>query len=285
MELVVVTGMSGAGRRSVLSALEDAGCTAIDNVPARLLEPLLSLEAKLNPSRPRLAVGMDNRHGEFVEEFMPLLQRLQDGSIPVYTVFVEADEATLVRRFSESRRPHFLAQDGDVAAGIEEERRLLAPIRAQASAILNTSRLTLSQLRQRISELLPDLPMQGTTLRLVSFGFKFGIPTDADMVLDARFLPNPHYIAELKALNGKDQPVREYLMKSDLFGSFMAMTENWIHWVWPHITQEGRAYFTLAIGCTGGQHRSVALVEQLAVKLRRDIPKLIVQHRELGKVQ
>ena len=283
MELVIVTGMSGAGRRSVLSALEDSGCTAIDNVPARLLEPLLSLEAKLNPMRPRLAVGMDNRHGEFVDEFMPLLQRLQDGSIPAYTVFVEADEATLVRRFSESRRPHFLAGDGDVAAAISKEQHLLAPIRAQASAILNTSRLTLSQLRQRISELLPDLPMQGTTLRLVSFGFKFGIPTDADMVLDARFLPNPHYVAELKPLTGKDQPVREYLMNSELFSSFMAMTENWIHWTWPFVTQEGRAYFTLAIGCTGGQHRSVALVEQLAIRLRRDIPKLIVQHRELGK--
>jgi len=281
MELVIVTGMSGAGRRSVLSALEDAGCTAIDNVPARLLEPLLSLEAKLNPTRPRLAVGMDNRHGEFVEEFMPLVERLQDGSIPVYVVFVEADESTLLRRFSETRRPHYLAGDGNVAAGITREREILAPVRAQASAILNTTRLTLGQLRQRIAELLPDLPMQGTTLRLVSFGFKFGIPSDADMVLDARFLPNPHYLEELKPLTGRDQPVKEYLMNSELFGSFMAMTENWVHWVWPYVSLEGRAYFTLAIGCTGGQHRSVALVEQLAQRLRRDIPKLVVQHREL----
>lgn len=283
MELVIVTGLSGAGRRSVLSALEDSGCTAIDNVPARLLEPLLSLEAKLNPSRPRLAVGMDNRHSDFGDEFLPLLERLQEGSIPVYTVFVEADDAVLVRRFSETRRPHFLAGDGDVRSAITAERTLLAPIRAQASAILNTSQLTLSQLRQRIADLLPDLPMAGTTLRLVSFGFKHGIPSDADMVLDARFLPNPHYIAELKPLTGKDQPVRSYLMSSELFGSFLAMTENWVHWVWPHISQEGRAYFTVAIGCTGGQHRSVALVEQLAVRFRRDIPKLIVQHRELGR--
>lgn len=282
MELVIVTGMSGAGRRSVLSALEDAGCTAIDNVPARLLEPLLSLEAKLNPTRPRLALGMDNRHGEFVEEFLPLVERLQDGSIPVYIVFVEADDPTLLRRFSETRRPHYLAGDGHVAAAITRERQLLAPVRAQASAILNTSRLTLGQLRQRISELLPDLPMQGTTLRLVSFGFKFGIPSDADMVLDARFLPNPHYLEELKPLTGRDQPVKEYLMSSELFGSFMAMTENWVHWAWPHVSLEGRAYFTIAIGCTGGQHRSVALVELLAQRLRRDIPKLVLQHRELG---
>lgn len=282
MELVIVTGMSGAGRRSVLSALEDAGCTAIDNVPARLLEPLLSIEAKLNPTRPRLAVGMDNRHGEFVDEFVPLVERLQDGSIPVYVVFVEADEATLLRRFSESRRPHFLAGDGNVSAAIAQERQSLAPVRAMASAILNTSRLTLGQLRQRIGELLPDLPMQGTTLRLVSFGFKFGIPSDADMVLDARFLPNPHYVAELKPLTGKDLAVREFLLASELFTSFMAMTENWVQWCWPFVSQEGRAYFTLAIGCTGGQHRSVALVELLAARLRRDFPKLVVQHRELG---
>lgn len=282
MELVIVTGMSGAGRRSVLSALEDAGCTAIDNVPARLLEPLLSIEAKLNPTRPRLALGMDNRHGEFVEEFVPLVERLQDSSILVYIVFVEADDPTLLRRFSEARRPHYLAGDGNIAAAIARERQILAPVRSRASAILNTSRLTLGQLRQRIAELLPDLPMQGTTLRLVSFGFKFGLPSDADMVLDARFLPNPHYIAELKPLTGRDQPVKEYLLKSELFGSFLAMTENWIHWEWPYVALEGRAYFTLAIGCTGGQHRSVALVELLAQRLRKDIPKLVIQHRELS---
>lgn len=282
MELVIVTGMSGAGRRSVLSALEDAGCTAIDNVPARLLEPLLSIEGKLNPTRPRLALGMDNRHGEFAEEFLPLVERLQDSSILVYIVFVEADDATLLRRFSEARRPHYLAGDGNISAAITRERQLLAPVRARASAILNTSRLTLGQLRQRIAEMLPDLPMHGTTLRLVSFGFKFGLPSDADMVLDARFLPNPHYIEELKPLTGRDQAVKEYLLKSELFGSFMAMAENWIHWEWPYVALEGRAYFTLAIGCTGGQHRSVALVELLAQRLRKDIPKLVLQHRELA---
>lgn len=282
MELVIVTGLSGAGRRSVLSALEDAGCTAIDNVPARLLEPLLELEAKLNTIRPRLAVGMDNRHKEFATEFGPLVERLQDSSIPVYVVFVEADDDVLLRRFSESRRPHFLAgEDGLVADAIEKERKLLAPVRSLATAIINTTNLTLSRLRQRIQELLPELPVQGTTLRLLSFGFKFGIPEDADMVLDARFLPNPHYVKELRPLSGKDQPVREFLMKSDTFMTFLALVENWIYWAWPLVQQEGRAYHTIAIGCTGGQHRSVALVEMLAQHMRREVPKLIVHHREL----
>jgi len=282
MELVIVTGMSGAGRRSVLSSLEDAGCTALDNVPARLLEPLLELEAKLNPTRLRLAVGMDNRHPEFAEEFAPLLQRLKEGGVPVHVVFVEADDPVLLRRFSESRRPHYLAQEGDVAAAIQEERMLLAPVKSAASAVINTSQLTLSQLRRTITDLLPDLPLLGTTLRLVSFGFKHGLPADADMVLDARFLPNPFYVQELRPLTGKDLAVREYLHKSDLFGTFVAMTENWIRWVWPYIESEGRAYHTVAIGCTGGQHRSVALVENLAQNLRKSLPKLVVQHRELA---
>jgi UPF0042 nucleotide-binding protein len=282
MELVIVTGMSGAGRRSVLSALEDTGCTAIDNVPARLLEPLLEIEGKLNPTRPRLAVGMDNRHPEFATEFAPLVERLVDGHVQARIVFVEAADEILIRRFSESRRPHFLAGEaGTVAEAIRREREMLAPVRRLASAIIDTSGLTLSQLRQRLEELLPEFPVQATILRLLSFGFKYGIPNDADMVLDARFLPNPHYVKELRPLTGKDQPVQDYLRSSDAFSAFLAMTENWIYWAWPLVQEEARAYHTIAIGCTGGQHRSVALVELLALHLRSEIPNLVVQHREL----
>nr|WP_320131048.1 RNase adapter RapZ [uncultured Holophaga sp.] len=283
MELVIVTGMSGAGRRSVLSALEDAGCTALDNVPARLLEPLLEVESKLNPTRLRLAVGMDNRHASFVEEFLPLMESLQDRSIPVHVIFVEADDPVLLRRFSESRRPHFLARGGDVAQALQEERALLAPIRRAASAVVNTSHLNLSQLRRTIAGLFPGLSAPGTTLRLVSFGFKNGLPTDADMVLDARFLPNPFYMPELRPLTGRDQAVRDYLLQSDDFNTFVAMAENWLRWVWPFMEQEGRAYHTVAIGCTGGQHRSVALVEILAAHLRETVASLVVQHRELAE--
>ena len=216
-----------------------------------------------------------------MSEVPALVDRLLDSSIPVYVVFVEAEDDILLRRFSESRRPHYLAKDGGLLEAIQAERRSLAPIRAMATAILDTSSLTLSQLRKRIQELLPDLPMEGTTLRLISFGFKHGLPPESDMVLDARFLPNPHYVTELKPLTGKDIPVRDFLMKSDVFGTFLALTENWILWAWPFIQQEGRAYHTIAIGCTGGQHRSVSLVEMLAQRLRRDIPKLVLNHREL----
>jgi UPF0042 nucleotide-binding protein len=286
MELIIVTGLSGAGRRSVLSALEDAGCTAIDNMPVGLLGPLLELEAKLNPIRARLAVGMDNRHMDFATEFAPLLERLSESNLEVYVVFVEADDHTLMRRYSESRRPHYLAGPGTgLAEAFAKERALLAPVRALASSVVDTSRLNLSQLRQRISELVPGITVTETVLRLVSFGFKFGIPEDADMVLDARFLPNPHYVPELRPFTGQDKPVQDFLTKSDDFGTFLARIENWIRWAWPLVLQEGRAYHTVAIGCTGGQHRSVALVELLNQRLQRDIPSLQLSHRELKNLK
>ncbi len=281
MELVVVTGLSGAGRRSVLGALEDCGFTALDNVPARLLEPLIELEDHLYPGRTRLAVGMDSRHEDFGAEFEPMLRGFEDRSQPVHVIFVEADDEVLLRRFSETRRVHHLAGDGgSVSEAIRRERQLLAPVRARASAVLNTSRLTLSEMRQRLQELLPGLPGRDTRVRIISFGFKFGVPTEADVVLDARFLPNPHYVPELKALTGRDEPVQRFLEASEDFNTFLTKTEEWLRWSLPLVQQEGRAYHTVAIGCTGGQHRSVALAEILGRRLRKDYPTLTVRHRE-----
>ena len=282
MELIIVTGLSGAGRHSVLGALEDSGCTALDNVPPRLLEPLIELESKLRPGRVRIAVGMDSRQEDFVQDFGPLLERLQDGSIPVQIIFVEADDGALRRRYSETRRPHHLALLGSAEEGIHREREILAPIRAQATIILDTSQLSLAELRQRLASLLPELPARGTAIRLLSFGFKRGVPPDADVVLDARFLPNPFYVEALKPLTGKDAAVKEYLLEYPDFREFLERTESWLRWSIPLVRQEGRAYHTLAIGCTGGQHRSVALVELLAQRLQPEVETLVVRHRELG---
>jgi UPF0042 nucleotide-binding protein len=283
MELIVVTGLSGAGRHSVLSALEDSGCTALDNVPPRLLEPLIELESKLRPGRVRIAVGMDSRQEDFALDFAPLMERLQDGSVPVIVVFVEAEDQVLLRRFSETRRPHHLALLGSAEDGIRRERELLAPIRALATVIVDTSQLTLSELRQRLVALLPDLPARDTAVRLLSFGFKRGVPADVDVVLDARFLPNPYYVEALKPLTGKDELVREYLLEYPEFRELLERAESWLRWSLPLVRQEGRAYHTLAIGCTGGQHRSVALVELLAARLRSDVKALVVRHRELER--
>lgn len=281
MELIVVTGLSGAGRHSVLGALEDGGCTALDNVPPRLLEPLLELEAKLQPGHDRLAVGMDSRQPDFAQEFGPLLTRLQQGNVAIQVVFVEADDEVLLRRFSETRRPHHLAMLGTAGEGIRRERDLLAPIRALATTILDTSRMALADLRQRVALLVPQLPARHTAVRLLSFGFKRGFPADADVILDARFLPNPFYVEALKPLTGRDWPVQEYLLESPDFREFLARAEAWLRWSLPLVQQEGRAYHTLAIGCTGGQHRSVALVEMLAQRLRPHVVALTVRHRDL----
>jgi len=281
MELIVVTGLSGAGRHSVLGALEDTGCTALDNVPVRLLEPLMELESKLQASHDRLVVGMDSRQADFASEFGPLLERLRIGNTPVQVVFVEASDDILLRRYSETRRPHHLALLGTAGEGIRRERELLAPIRALATTILDTSHLSLSELRLRIAALVPHLPTRHTAVRLLSFGFKRGVPADADVVLDARFLPNPYYVEALKPLNGKDWPVQEYLLEAPEFREFLQRAEDWLRWSLPLVQQEGRAYHTLAIGCTGGQHRSVALVEMLAHRLRNDVAALSIRHREL----
>ena len=281
MELIVVTGLSGAGRHSVLGALEDSGYTALDNVPPRLLEPLLELESKLQPGRDRLVVGMDSRHTDFTQEIGPLLDRLQAGNIPVQVVFLESDDDVLLRRYSETRRPHHLALLGSAGEGIRRERELLAPVRAMATTILDTSRLSLSELRQRIATLVPTLPTRITAVRLLSFGYKRGVPADADVVLDARFLPNPYYVEALKPLSGRDAAVQEYLLESPVFREFLERAESWLRWSLPLVQQEGRAYHTLAIGCTGGQHRSVALVEILAHRLQHDVAALTLRHREL----
>jgi UPF0042 nucleotide-binding protein len=282
MDLIIVTGLSGAGRRSVLAALEDHGYTAMDNVPARLLQPLIELEGRLYPGRTRLAVGMDSRHEDFASEFGPLLRHMRDSSQPIQVLFLEAEDEVLLRRYSETRRLHHLSRDGaSVAEAIGRERALLAPIRAEATAILDTSRMSLPEMRQRLEQLLPQAAGQDIRVRLLSFGYKFGLPQDADVVLDARFLPNPYYLTDLRDLTGKDEAVQRWLQESGAFGEFLQKAEAWLRWSLPQLRREGRAYHTLAIGCTGGQHRSVALVELLGQRLRHDLPELQVRHREV----
>lgn len=281
MDLVIVTGLSGAGRHSVLEALEDRGFTALDNLPVRMLDPLIELEGRLHPGA-SLAVGMDGRHEDFAAEFEPLVRRLQARSQPFHVFFLEASDPVLLRRYSETRRVHHLAKTGaTLGEAIDRERELLAPIRALATVVLDTSNLSLSGMRQRLDALLPHATAPDIQVRLESFGYKFGVPQDADMVLDARFLPNPYYMPGLRELTGRDQAVQQWLLDGEVFREFLARTEAWLRWALPFLRIEGRAYHTVAIGCTGGQHRSVALVEMLAERLRAELPGLQVRHREI----
>jgi UPF0042 nucleotide-binding protein len=283
MDLVIVTGLSGAGRHSVLEALEDRGFTALDNLPVRMLDPLIELEGRLHPGA-SMAVGMDSRHEDFAAEFEPLVQRLQDRSQPIQVIFLEATDEVLLRRYSETRRVHHLASRHGLSLteAVQRERVLLAPIRELASAVLDTSGLSLSELRTRLGQLLGLDGGTGSHLRLLSFGFKFGVPADADVVLDARFLPNPYYVPGLREQTGRDAPVRDYVLSQADARTFLDRAEGWMRWALPLVAQEGRAYYTLAIGCTGGKHRSVALIEALAERLRDAAPGLRTQHREIG---
>ena len=283
MDLVIVTGLSGAGRHSVLEALEDRGFTALDNLPVRMLDPLIELEGRLHPGA-SMAVGMDSRHEDFAAEFEPLVQRLQDKSQPIQVIFLEATDEVLLRRYSETRRVHHLASRHglSLAEAVQRERVLLAPIREHASAVLDTSGLSLGELRNRLGQLLGLDGGAGSHLRLLSFGFKYGVPADADVVLDARFLPNPYYVPGLREQTGRDAAVRDYVLSQADAKTFIERAEGWMRWALPLVAQEGRAYYTLAIGCTGGKHRSVALIEALAERLRDAAPGLRVQHREIG---
>jgi len=283
MDLVIVTGLSGAGRHSVLEALEDRGFTALDNLPVRMLDPLIELEGRLHPGA-SMAVGMDSRHEDFAAEFEPLVQRLQDRSQAIQVIFLEATDEVLLRRYSETRRVHHLASRHglSLAEAIQRERVLLAPIRELASAVLDTSGLSLGELRTRLGQLLGLDGGTGSHLRLLSFGFKFGVPADADVVLDARFLPNPYYVPGLREQTGRDAAVRDYVLSQADAKTFVERAEGWMRWALPLVAQEGRAYYTLAIGCTGGKHRSVALIEALAERLRDAAPGLRTQHREIG---
>ncbi|HET8901210.1 MAG TPA: RNase adapter RapZ, partial [Holophagaceae bacterium] len=213
MDLVIVTGLSGAGRHSVLEALEDRGFTALDNLPVRMLDPLIELEGRLHPGA-SMAVGMDSRHEDFAAEFEPLVQRLQDRSQAIQVIFLEATDEVLLRRYSETRRVHHLASRHglSLAEAIQRERVLLAPIRELASAVLDTSGLSLGELRTRLGQLLGLDGGTGSHLRLLSFVFKVGVPADADVVLDARFLPNPYYVPGLREQTGRDAAVRDYVL-------------------------------------------------------------------------
>jgi len=286
MELVIVTGLSGAGRRSVLAVLEDSGFIALDNVPCQLLGHLLELEgkaAKASKENARIAVGMNSRHLEFVENFAPMLDQLNSQGVSPFVIFLECGDEALIRRYSETRRPHPYAGDGGIAAGIAKERRMLQAAKDRAAVVLDTSHLPLGLLRQRVNDVLPKGRPLKTQLKIISFGFKHGLPAEADMVFDARFLPNPFYVPELRPLTGKDAAIREFLDRFMEFGEFLDRMEGWLAWSWPFVLEESKAYHNMAIGCTGGKHRSVALAEKLAERLGGRIDNIQVHHRDLER--
>jgi UPF0042 nucleotide-binding protein len=283
-ELLIVTGMSGAGRSTVGNALEDMDWYVVDNLPAQMIKPMAELFTGTEKSLPRLAVVIDARGGEFFQDLSEHITVLKSNNINVQVLFLEANDATLVKRFEQVRRPHPLQGNGTITDGIHEERERLLTLRGQADYIIDSSDLNIYQLANKISESFNSQDAKKLQLVVESFGFKYGIPTDADLVADMRFLPNPHWNEELRPFTGEDAQVSDFVLAQagaeDFIGQYVASLQTVIE----GYLRENRKHATLAIGCTGGKHRSVATAIEIAKRLTSLTGiEVRVKHRDLGK--
>ena len=282
-ELLVVTGMSGAGRSTVGNALEDLGWYVVDNLPPQMLRPLVDLSERASGSLPKIAAIVDIRGGKLFTDVQEALQELRT-SARVRVLFLDATDAVLVRRFEQVRRPHPLQGDGTLLDGITKERQRLEELRETSDIVVDTSELNIHQLATNITEKFAEAESPGVQVTIVSFGFKYGLPADADLVADMRFLPNPFWIPELKALTGLDPEVSAYVMGGEGAEEFVSAYARALSPVLAGYQRENKRHATIAIGCTGGKHRSVAVGEKLASLLRAEPGVVVnVKHRDLGR--
>ncbi|HSC26714.1 MAG TPA: RNase adapter RapZ [Vicinamibacterales bacterium] len=262
---VVLTGLSGAGKSQAIRALEDLGYFCVDNLPVTLLPMLAELTLRAGSEISRAAVVVDVREGRLLTDFPPIYARLRSlRHLSPVLIFLEASESALVRRFSETRRPHPLAPDRSAIEGIREERQAMRRIRRMADHVVDTTEMTVHDLRQVFTGVASGgAPGPRLVVTILSFGFKHGIPVDSDLLFDVRFLPNPHFVPGLRSLTGRDREVKRYVERFDATHEFLRHTLNLLKFLIPRYVQEGKAYLTIGIGCTGGRHRSVAIAEAL----------------------
>ena len=280
---MILTGLSGSGKTQAIRALEDLGYFCIDNLPTELIPTIAALSSREDTGLGKVAIVVDVRERGFLAEFPRVYRRLKaEPGVNPRLIFLEASDSTLVRRFSETRRPHPLAADRSVSEGIAEERRRLDSIRSMADLILDTSNMTVHELRDRFMALSRDGRTRAEmVVNLVSFGYKNGVPMDADLVFDVRCLPNPHFVERLRGLTGRDAAVVRYMRRSPTTREFIDRLTSFLTFALPQYVQEGKSYLTVAIGCTGGRHRSVMIAETLRKSLARMKGiKVRVQHRD-----
>ncbi|GII51641.1 nucleotide-binding protein [Planotetraspora thailandica] len=280
---VVVTGMSGAGRSTAAKALEDVGWFVIDNLPPGLLFSLAEEAGKVNMAADKVAAVVDVRSLAFTTDLNAAIGELDGRGVGVRVMFLEASDDELVRRFENVRRPHPLQGDGRLVDGISRERGILREVRANADLVIDTSSLNVHELRNKVVSYFGGEDRPGLKVNVVSFGYKYGMPVDADLVVDCRFLPNPHWVPELRPMNGLDTPVRDYVLSQPGAKEFLDGYEEVFGVVAAGYTREGKSYVTLAVGCTGGKHRSVAMAEEIGGRLREHGMDVQVSHRDMGR--
>jgi UPF0042 nucleotide-binding protein len=283
LELAVVTGLSGAGRSTAAKALEDLGWFVVDNLPPTLLETMADLGGRSGGTLSRIAVVVDVRGREFFADVAVGLQRLRERGVRLRVLFLEANDDALVRRFEGVRRPHPLQGDGRLVEGITRERDLLRDLRGEADLVIDTSDLNVHALRSAVDAAFGGPDDDELHASVVSFGYKYGLPVDADLVVDCRFLPNPHWVDELRPLTGRDAAVRDYVLGQPDAQSFLARFAGVLETISAGYAREGKRYLTLAVGCTGGKHRSVAIAEELTARLLAAGADARVVHRDLGR--
>jgi len=281
--VLIVTGMSGAGRSTAAHSLEDQGWYVVDNLPPQMLQPLVDLAHDPGSHMTKLAAVMDVRGGSLFEHASEVIENLSEHA-NVHVLFLDTTDDTLVRRFEQVRRPHPLQEDGTLLDGITRERALMHPIREQSDLVIDTSEMNIHQLSTAVAAAYGTPGETRTRLTIVSFGYKYGLPSDVDMVADMRFLPNPYWEESLRHNTGKDTPVSDFVLANPLAKDFLDQFERALHTVLSGYVSENKTYATIAVGCTGGKHRSVAMAEELGARLsaRADV-QITVKHRDLGR--
>ena len=282
MRFVIVTGMSGAGKSSVLKMLEDAGFFCVDNLPIKLVKKFVKLIMQGNNDK--VALGLDIRSGQSLEELDKVLDDMKSVGYPYEILFLDCSPEVLVKRYKETRRIHPLSQSGRVDKGIELEREKLDFLRKKADVIIDTSHLLIRELKAQIDKIyIEDKNFKNFMIMILSFGFRYGIPVDSDLVFDVRFLPNPFYVTELKTKTGMDAEVRKFVMDSELAGQFLDKLEDMLTFLIPHYISEGKNQLVISIGCTGGKHRSVTLTNEIAERMVGLGYGIKTEHRDIEK--
>ena len=284
MRFVIVTGMSGAGKSLVTKYLEDIGFFCVDNLPPALIPKFAEISAQSEGKMEKIALVIDIRGGELLHDLFPALAEVKESGFSYEILFLEADDDVLVKRYKESRRQHPLSPEGRLIKGIREERKALQTIKSNANYIIDTSTLVTRQLKQEINGIfLEGKTFKGIIINVVSFGFKYGIPTDCDLVFDVRFIPNPYYIAPMKKQTGKDQMVKEFVLTASETKEFISKLDDMLDFLIPNYIKEGKSQLDIGIGCTGGRHRSVAIAEEIYRRLEEKMHRVVIEHRDIEK--